>query len=521
MSSITHESPFLDKHGSAIAGVLRCFDRLIFRGHLPLSYPRGLEGFLHQQDVLFKDFKNYAPRIAERVKAHVKERVEKAGAPFRHLPRKIRMEEEARQLVEKKAIRTGIVCGFSQLETCRTYRLAYGEGAPHLKKDFRRCTVLYVFMMHPLLGLIHVKLETWFPLTMQVYANGHDFVAKKLEALGIGYGVQENAFIQIDNFEAAQACADRLPKQNWRKLLGDLARQFNPLLGQELKGQEYYWVTDQAEYATDVVFKDAKALAALYPRLVEHAVACFSAEDVLKFLGRKLNGHFAGEVRTHAARVQAHDGKRFEGVRVKHSMKSNLLKMYNKGARLLRIETVLNDPKEFRVRRWHKGRRGLAWQPLRKGVAWLWRYAEVSRSANGHYLAALAVVDDDSATRQEIDRLTKPAFFKGTAKRALQPLSPADQALFRAVLRGEHRVQGFRNRDVANALYAHKAVDAVERRRRCGRVTRLIQLLRAHHFVTKIPRSRRYRVTPLGERLMMAAIYVRHHYFPKELRDAA
>jgi len=521
VSAITPESAFLGKHQDAIAGVLSCFDRLIFRGHLPLSYPRGLEGFLHRQGVLLKDFKHYAPKIAERVKAHVKEQVERAGAPFRHLPRKVRMEEEARQPAEKLHIRAGIVCGFAQLETCRTYRLAYGEGRPRLKKDFRRCTVLYVFLMHPLLGLIHVKLETWFPLTMQVYANGHDFVAKKLDVLGVPYSLADNAFVAIKDFKAAQACADRLPKQNWPKLLGALARQFNPLLAQELKGQDYYWVTDQSEYATDVLFKEGKVLAALYPRLVEHALACFSAEDVLKFLGRKLRGNFAGEVRTHVGRVRAHDGKRFEGVRVKHAMKSNLLKMYNKTAWVLRIETVLNDPTEFRVRRWQKSRRALTWQPLRKGVAWLWRYAEVSRSANGRYLAALAAVDNDRATREQIDRLTKPAPFRGAAKRALQPLSPADQELFKAVLRGEHRLHGFRNRDLAQALYPRKASDRAERRRRCGRVTRLIQLLRAHHLVAKIAGSRRYRVTPLGERLMMTAIYVRHHYLPKELHETA
>src|SRR5438309_2345901 len=392
VSAITPESAFLGKHQDAIAGVLSCFDRLIFRGHLPLSYPRGLEGFLHRQGVLLKDFKHYAPKIAERVKAHVKEQVERAGAPFRHLPRKVRMEEEARQRAEKLHIRAGIVCGFAQLETCRTYRLAYGEGRPRLKKDFRRCTVLYVFLMHPLLGLIHVKLETWFPLTMQVYANGHDFVAKKLDVLGVPYSLADNAFVAIKDFKAAQACADRLPKQNWPKLLGALARQFNPLLAQELKGQDYYWVTDQSEYATDVLFKEGKALAA---------------------------------------------------------------------------------------------------------------------------------VDNDRATREQIDRLTKPAPFRGAAKRALQPLSPADQELFKAVLRGEHRLHGFRNRDLAQALYPRKASDRAERRRRCGRVTRLIQLLRAHHLVAKIAGSRRYRVTPLGERLMMTAIYVRHHYLPKELHETA
>jgi hypothetical protein len=525
VASITTAHAFLGKHQDKIVGVLSCFDRLIFRGHLSLSYPAGLEGFLHKEDVLFKDFKHYAPRIAERVKEHVKCLVEQAGAPFRHLPRKERMEDEARQRVQEQGIRAGIVCGFSQLETCRTYRLAYGEGRPRLKKDYRRCTVLYVFVVHPLLGLIHVKLETWFPLTMQVYVNGHDFVARKLEALGVGYVLADNVFVAIDDFQAAQACADRLPKQRWLALLGRLARQFNPLLAKELQGQDYYWVTDQSEYATDVVFRDAKVLAALYPRLVEHARACLSAADVLKFLGRKLQGTFQGEVRTHVGVVPYHEGgKRFEGVRVKHTMKSNILKMYNKSAGIVRLETVINDPTEFRVRREQKGPGGarqLAWQPLRKGVCWLWRYAEVSRLANSRYLEALAVLDDDGAVRAQLDRVTRPAKLHGKAKRALQPLSPADQALFLAVLRGEHRLHGFTNGDLAQQLYRAPSNDPAERRRRCGRISRLIQLLRAHGLVAKIPRARRYRLTPLGENLMAAAIYVRHHYLPKELRQVS
>jgi hypothetical protein len=517
---ITPDHVFLRKHQEQIAGVLSCFDRVIFRGYLPLSYPRGLEGFLYRQGVLFKDFKHYAPKVAERIKDHVKGLVEEAGAPFRHLPRKVRMEEEARQLVAAKGIRAGIVCGFSQLETCRTYRLAYGEGRPHLKKDYRRCTVLYVFVMHAVLGLIHVKLQTWFPLTMQVYANGHDFVARKLDELGIGYELDDNVFVSLDDFAAAQGCADRLAKQAWPKMLGALARQFNPLLGKELQGQDYYWVTDQSEYATDVVFKDAKVLAALYPRLIEHARACLSAEDVLKFLGRKLDPRFRGEVRTHVGRVRCHDGKRFEGIRVNHAVNSNHLKMYNKSALVVRLETVINDPTEFRVRR--RAQDGtLRWQPLRKGVAWLWRYAEVSGSANGRYLAALAVVDDDGLVRAQLDRLTRPAKLHGRNKRALEPMSPADQALFLAVLRGEHRLHGFTNRDLAQQLYRAEGKDAAERRRRCGRVTRQIQLLRAHGLVAKVPRARRYRVTADGEKLMSAAVYIRHHYLPKELREAS
>ena len=65
--------------------------------------------------------------------------------------------------VQEKDLRQGIVCGFSQLETCRTYRCEGGKDRPRLTKDYRRCLVLYVFLLHATLGLIQVEIETWFP----------------------------------------------------------------------------------------------------------------------------------------------------------------------------------------------------------------------------------------------------------------------------------------------------------------------------------------------------------------------
>lgn len=486
---------------------------MIFRGHLPLSYSKGIEQWFWQQKVPLKNFKDFALQVAERIKAHVKAVVAAAGAEYRHLVRKEPMEEQARRIAAEKGIREGIVCGYSQMETCRTYRFWFEKGRPWLKTDYRNCSVLYVFLMHAVLGLIHVKIQTWFPLTIQVYVNGHDFLAKKLDQAGVKYALHDNAFTQIDNMKAAQACADRFAKQNWPKLLGELAQRFNPLVGKEIRRQDYYWVTDQAELATDVIFKDRSRLASLYPRLIEHARACFGAEDVLKFLGRKLNANFRGEVQTWIKR-------RVEGVRVVHKMKKNKLKMYDKAGNVLRIETTINDATEFRV--WRRNDAGkMEWQLLRKGVAWLWRYAEVGRASNNRYLEALAVVNDDREARRLLDKATQPAVLNRRSKRALQPLSPADQQLFLAVLRGEHRVRGFRNSDLEPYLYGTMPDDAQERRRRCGRVTRLIQLLRAHHLVAKIPHTRRYRITANGETLMSAAIKIKQLDFPMQMSDAA
>jgi hypothetical protein len=111
-----------------------------------------------------------------------------------------------------------------------------------------------------------------------------------------------------------------------------------------LASYRYYWATNQAEYATHVFFKNRPALRDLYPRLLRHATLCLSAEDVLTFLGRKLHGRFTGEV--------LNEWKlRWPGARIKHWMKENWIKMYDKHGCVLRVETVINNPYEFKVRR--------------------------------------------------------------------------------------------------------------------------------------------------------------------------
>jgi hypothetical protein len=491
---------FLTKHADKISAVLSCFDRVILRGYLPFSYPRALEGFLNHHGILLKDFKTFAPALADRLKAHAQTVAAKAGRPYRHLAHRTRKDDLARQLAEQDGVRQGLICVLSCLETCRTFRVAYGQGRPVLKADYRRCLVLYYYFLDPQFGLLHLKLQTWFPFTLQVYVNGHDWLARKLDRAGIGYQQLDNAFVSLADAATAQRYAKQFWRQDWPKLLHRFARQINPLFGDLLRDVEYYWVIDQAEFATDVLFKDRAALQSLYPRLLQHATLCFSAEDVLRFLGRKLTAGFAGEVLNECK-------KRWPGARVKHRMKENWLKMYDKHGVVLRIETVINRPYEFKVRRWatRHGRQVLGWFPLTKGVGNLWRYAEVSLQANGRYLEALAVVDD-APRRRQVEKVSEPVRCGSRRRRGLNLLSRAEQELFRAVLRGEHAIKGFRNRDVAEQLYAQPAKTAAERRQRSARISRALALLRAHGLIAKFPRARRYRVTEKGQRLMSMAM---------------
>ena len=93
------------------------------------------------------------------------------------------------------------------------------------------------------------------------------------------------------------------------------------------------------------MFKDAAALAAVYPALTDHAIKQFSCHDVLRFLSRRTSpGRFCGE-------ASASYLERAEGVRVKHWAEENSIKMYDKQGSVLRIETTINDAHDLSVYR--------------------------------------------------------------------------------------------------------------------------------------------------------------------------
>ena len=71
---------FVTKYVAATTGTLSCFDRLLFKGHLPLGYPHAMEEFLSHRGILFKDLKGFVLQQAERLKVHAHAVAERATA---------------------------------------------------------------------------------------------------------------------------------------------------------------------------------------------------------------------------------------------------------------------------------------------------------------------------------------------------------------------------------------------------------------------------------------------------------
>jgi hypothetical protein len=510
---------FLVKFAPSIIAVLGCHDRIIFKGYLPFNNDAHLNRFVdHTLRIRRKDFLPFVQRQSDALVAFAKDLATQHDAPYHYLQGRQRKDELVHKIIRQRHLSEGLVCVLCCQETCRTVKLRGGKGRPRLVFTHKPQRVLYFYFLDPQFGLRHVRVQTWFPFITQVYVNGHDWLARQLHDAGSGFVQKDNAFTQLDDPARAQSLADRFPKLPWVEILDRWARQVNPLLDADwLRGQGYYWVIDQAEYSTDVLFTSRQALADLYPRLLDHACLHFSAQDILTFLGRRLHPCFDGEVLSDCKK------DRWPGARIKHRVKNNWLKMYDKFGQVLRIETVINNPREFKVRRRvvRQGHSQMAWCPMNKGVANFYHYHEVARAANDRYLAALAVVERPQAQAKILDRVSKPARLGARRRRGLNLLRVEEQKLFRAVLRGEHHVNGFRNRDVQAVLFPSPVRDEREQRRRTAHVSRLLHLLRAHGLVAKVPRSHRYRVTAKGTALMNAALYARYKVFPQELQEVA
>ena len=511
-------SRFVTKFTNLIVAVLSCFDRVIFKGHLPINNGKALEGFVdHVLKICRKDFMAFAEKSSQALVDHAQRVAQEAGAEYRFLQGHHRKDKRVDEILRQRPILEGLVCVFCCMECCPSFKMVGGEGRPRLVSARRQQRVLYFDFLDPDLGLIYIRLTTWFPFTVQVYVNGHSWLAQQMLQQRLGFNLQDNAFTALENPQAVQELADSFVHLNGIKILNRLVRSVNPLMNERwFRSLSDDWVVDQAEYATDLIFTSREALAGLYPRLLDHATVHFSAQDILGFLGRRLHPRFDGEVLT------ACQKGRWPGARIKHRVKNNWLKMYDKFGWVLRIETVINDPREFRVRRWRtrQGRRALVWCPMRKGVENLYRYRDVALASNRRYLDALAVVDDPAPAYRQVEELTEPVVVSGRSHAGFNPASPADVRLFQVVLAGENLLRGFRNAEIRTALYGTTEDDG-ERRRQSHAVGRMLKRLHVRGLIAKVPRSHRWHVSVKGHQVLDAVVRLYHYGIPAAIATAA
>jgi hypothetical protein len=232
----------------------------------------------------------------------------------------------------------------------------------------------YIYFNDKTLGLCYLKISSYFPFYCEFYCNGHQYLKREFEKRKISFKMEDNSFIEISDLKTSEQIienfsgriiADRI------QILWD--EWFNFHKGERSRRNDllkHQWYSTQVEVCSNVIFKSSQYFNTLYDRFVEKHHRIGLPDSLSKIFD--LN-----QSRTHSKTTQ----KLYEQkVCIKHWIESNSIKMYNKGGRLFRVETTINNP-ELPGAILHK--------PIEKIKGYYW----YGHQCNNRYLEALSEID--------------------------------------------------------------------------------------------------------------------------------
>ena len=332
-----------ERYRERLAGVLSCYDRIIVTGTLPgACYAKGMTAFLSARQIRIFDYPRFAEPLRDRVRERAAELAAAAGITIQHIANShIRKEDVVAEVLAVRGDHPGLVHVISAMEACPTYKPWHSKETHRtfLRPATGKCLHYYFYFIDAELGLIYLRVPTWCPFRLQFYCNGHSWLARKLTAAGIGFTLADNAFVRIDDWQRAQTLADQLLPAELHRILDRYAKQCCPVF--DVFAPSYHWSFMQVEYATDLVFRSQAVLKPLYEQLSRQAILTVKAEHVASFLGHKITPQLAQEIASQFA-------TRIEGTCIKHRFGKSSIKIYDKFALVLRIETTTNDVSTFK-----------------------------------------------------------------------------------------------------------------------------------------------------------------------------
>src|SRR5262249_41664598 len=119
----------------------------------------------------------------------------------------------------------------------------------------RKCLFLYFYFMDRDFGLIQVRLQTCFPLQIQVYVNGHEWLTRRLDKKQIRYRKIRECFRVDRGFGEGTKAFRTVLLTELASTVNPRCQEGHPLFSDLLQSMSYYWVTTQREYSTDILFK--------------------------------------------------------------------------------------------------------------------------------------------------------------------------------------------------------------------------------------------------------------------------
>ncbi len=354
-------------------------------------------------------------------------------------------------------------------------------------------------ILDPDWGHLTIRMSGHPPFGVQVSLNGHEWVERQARQRSLNYTKQSNCFVGSSDF----AGLDRLGRDlRLPHGLGDLARMVDRWVysaclcfGLDLAAQErsefrYSYSCYQLEYSRNLLFRNGRQMDQIYQGLIERTRGLLDVRTLRTIFGRKRRPSCRRKSGGRLECVLEH--AEYDLTVFKLIFGKLVLKIYDKGGRLLRVEVVVNNVEELRC-----GKR-LEKLPL---------MLEQLERMVVDFLAAVQAAHLSFLPSGVLDELPTPSL-RGTQRLAGVDLQkPRMRAVAQAVVALAPQPGGFTAAQLVERVEQQQSPQRTDYNGR--RAAYDLRKLRGKAVVERVGRTRRYRVKRSGVRILAGLLILR------------
>jgi hypothetical protein len=212
-------------------------------------------------------------------------------------------------------------------------------------KEKRRVGIYYFYIYDAHFGPGFIKICTYFPYPAKVWLNGHEWAKRQARREGIGFAELANGFASCDDPAALQAVCDRFGPDDIQRFFDRWTAVIPTPFTAVDKAAGYFWELSmrQVEVSRTIVFNDPRRARGFFEALVADNIGVGRPEEIRAVFvptRRGVRTQMPSQTRVFAPGTE---------VKMDFTYKHSRVKQYLKEGRALRIETVVNKPKDIGI----------------------------------------------------------------------------------------------------------------------------------------------------------------------------
>ncbi len=443
--TVSMNNEFTRQFSDNINGIYSCYDRVILRGYIhQLFCEGGVINFLSAAG--FSKHTNGVMRIfTDQLNKHIEKIASKSGIDLvwwksvNGGKNGAKLEYVQKQYANKiKRKGNFIYCIIANMErtqsfTTRNFPKKDGGTYDKVYKCSKIVKHYYVYFHDHLLGgPCYLKLCTYFPFNSEFYFNGHNAIRLKLDAQGVKYRMKDNSFTWAEDLGTINKIAFSLSgRQIQERINYWMQRLFKFDKGKYStcpRPLHHDWYCSQVEVCSNIIFKSSRFGTSVFERILDKFMRIGQPDSLVQIFQKRKTSKPTKSVQ----RLYDHLAC------VKHWLRGNSIKAYNKCGYLLRIENTINSPKLL---------------GLKKPVFYLREYLKRGIGNNDRLMSRYADIDAGSISDVEVDQFNQGVMHKNGALISAPDLRKKRQKeMLKSVLNPKWAAEGFRTVDILNEL---------------------------------------------------------------------